>query len=154
MNQKAVMAIVFVATVIAIGLAGTYMLNLSHQGSPSNGSTTTTTVTTAVPSTTSSSPQEKLIVNAYVTGNMIPRSLVVTIANQGPADVTITQILCNRVAEPLADYTVPAGGVPFVVNPGDTIMVELSGSGTGGFPYSVTAVTAGGDSFLASLTRP
>jgi hypothetical protein len=147
MNRKAMMAIVLVAIVIAVSLAGTYMLSPSSQGSPSNESTNTTRLT-------SSSPQEKLIVNAYVTGNMIPPSMVVTIANQGSSYVTITQVLCNGVAEPLADYTVPAGGVPFVVNPGDTITVQLGGNGTSGYPRSVTAVTAGGNSFLASLTRP
>lgn len=147
MNQKAMMAIVLVAIVIAVSVAGTYMLNSPNQGSPSNESTNTTRLT-------SSSTQEKLIVNAYVTGNMIPPSMVVTISNQGLAYVTITRILCNGVAEPLADYTDPAGGVPFVVNPGDTITVQLSGNETSGYPRSVTAVTAGGNSFLASLTRP
>jgi hypothetical protein len=90
---------------------------------------------------------EKVIINAYALNKT---SVVLTISNQGPNPVTITQILLNQV--PVATGNIV--GVLSNIAPGSGTTLTLTVSGQSGITYPITVVTAAGNSYPSTVTMP
>jgi flagellin-like protein len=108
--------------------------------------------------------QEKLIINSYVTGT----TLVITITNQSPGQITITQVLFNQAPIKQANWVpdgakivatataaTEASGLSGTLSPtAASITADTGTTPTSGVTYPITVVTAAGNSYPATITWP
>lgn len=102
--------------------------------------------------------------DAYVAGSGGSQSLVLSLTNQGPGSVTVTQVLFNQAPISLSGSMM--GGslgtvAPFTLGTSlsGTISVRASGAGAlispqSGITYPITLVTAAGNSYPSTITWP
>ena len=90
--------------------------------------------------------QEKLIINAYVSGS----TLNIAITNQSPGSTTVTQVLFNQ-----APMT-PTQSLPYTLLSGasGTLTNSTALNTQSGITYPITVVTAAGNSYPSTITWP